>query len=84
MMRATPICLARACKADPRLSVIISTGGWRLILPRRFTTSNPPWNEEPPEVGMPRSVTSRNGIPALPSRPPFFTATSGSSASTTW
>ena len=59
------------------------TGGRRFIFHRRLTTSKPPWNEVPPEVGMPRSVTTRNGMAALASRPPFFTAESGSSASTT-
>ena len=83
-MLAIPICFARAWSEEPRLSVIINTGGWRFILPSRFTTSKPPWNDEPPEVGMPRSETTRNGMPALPSRPAFFTAASGSSASTTW
>src|SRR5207244_2060501 len=52
-IRAIPICFARDWRAEPRLSVIISTGGRRFILPRRFTTSKPPWNEEPPEVGIP-------------------------------
>ena len=75
---------ARACTAPESVSVIISTGGCRFILARRFTTSKPPWNEEPPEVGMPRSVTRTKGMPALPSRSAFLTAASGSSASTTW
>ena len=44
---------------------------------RPGTTSRPRW-------ACPRSVTSRNGMPALPSVPAFLTAASGSSASTTW
>ena len=81
---STPSCRARACTAPESESVIISTGGFRFIFTSRFTTSNPPWNEEPPDVGMPRSVIKMKGIPALPRRPAFLTAASGPSASTTW
>ena len=80
---AISICRARACRVGVRASAMSSTGGRRFIFQRRLTTSNPPWNDVPPEVGMPRSVTSRNGIEAFPRRPAFFTAASGSSASTT-
>src|SRR5207245_3311570 len=68
-IRAIPICFARDWRAEPRLSVIISTGGCRFILPRRFTTSKPPWNEDPPEVGVPRWETRRKGLPDLSSGP---------------
>jgi len=77
------ICRARACIAPLSVSAMSSTGGRRFIFHRRLTTSKPPWKELPPEVGMPRSVTSTNGIEALARRPAFLTAESGSSASTT-
>ena len=48
-----------------KASAMSSTGGRRFIFQRRLTTSNPPWNDVPPEVGMPRSVTSRNGMRGL-------------------
>jgi hypothetical protein len=78
-----PIWRARSCRAWLRLSVIMSTGGRRFIFQSRFTTSKPPWNEAPPEAGIPRSVTRTKGVFALPSLPPLFTAESGSDASTT-
>jgi hypothetical protein len=77
------ICRARACRVGVRASPMRSTGGRRFIFQRRLTTSNPPWNDVPPEVGIPRSLTSMNGMEAFPRRPAFFTAASGSSASTT-
>ena len=78
-----PICRARSWSAWLRLSVIMRTGGRRFIFQSRLTTSKPPWNEAPPEAGMPRSVTSTNEVFSRPSLPPLFTADSGSEASTT-
>ena len=77
-------CFARAWTAPESVSVIMSTGGCRFILASRLTISKPPWKDDPPEVGMPRSVTSTNGMSALPKRCAFLTAPSTVSDSTTW
>ena len=79
----TPICRARRRSDWFRLSVIISTGGRRFIFHSRFTTSKPPWNDAPPDAGMPRSVTSTKGSRLSRSRPAAFVAVSGSDASST-
>ena len=78
----TPICRARRRSDWLRLSVIIRTGGRRFIFHSRFTTSKPPWNDAPPEAGMPRSVTRTNGPSSTRSFDATFAASSGSAAST--
>ena len=76
-----PICRARRRSDWLRLSVIISTGGRRFIFQSRLTTSKPPWNEAPPEAGIPRSVTSTKGVSVLRGARASFAAASGSPAS---
>ena len=79
----TPICRARRRSDWLRLSVIMSTGGRRFIFHSRFTTSKPPWNDAPPEAGIPRSVTRTKGPSLARRREAAFAASSGPPASMT-